>query len=182
MTSECANCRSPLPRTYWKSSCDATNGPAHYSPQIVPWTTGESCWVIPPRSARCSTGFSTMATFSSAARGVGAPKRFQRAPHEQTIRLRSKELKSPLPVCPSGEAGAGSPPPRHVPSPANNAGTPRAAAPPTRGHAPCASPLGQLPFQSPFVLRNSTSLLPKRSRQGKTMTCPDCVSHWPVLG
>ncbi len=98
----------------------------------------------------------------------------------------SKEVKfPPFPFPPPGESRGGRVPPTpcHAPLPANNAGTTRATAPPTRGLRPLVHPRWAKTFSTVCPSRhgNSISLLPKLSRQGKTMTCPDCVPHWPVL-
>jgi hypothetical protein len=74
------------------------------------------------------------------------------------ISLRRKESDLPFPVSPSGEkpGRAGSP----------HAAT--AAAPPTRGLRPLVNP--------PAFPAVAISILPKRSRQGKTMASPDYFS------
>jgi hypothetical protein len=125
--------------------------------------------------------------FSSAVHGAGAQKRFPRHDARNRLRQQGKWI-APFPVSPSGgkPGRAGSPHAATRAAPANRAGTPRAAAPPTRGLRPLVYPprcwrRRQQPSASIQPRRANTgaardSALPVRSRQGITMACPDRAS------
>jgi DNA replication protein DnaC len=61
-TWECASCRSPPPKSCWRSSCGDTNAPAPCSPPTARWKTGANCWAMRPRSVPCSTACCTTGT------------------------------------------------------------------------------------------------------------------------